>query len=62
MDDLKLDINGLKKSYNKIQEALEELKDIQDFKDEQYDKLYYIAEEINDLKIKKELELERMYE
>ena len=58
---LEVDIGDLKNAYNRIQEALNDLKDV-DGLDEQYNKLHSIAEDINDLRIEKECELERMEE
>lgn len=58
---LEVDIGDLKNAYNRIQEALNDLKDV-DGLDEQYNELHSIAEDINDLRIEKECELERMEE
>ena len=59
---LESDIENLKDAYNRIQEALNDLKDIEEFDDEQYRQLHFIAEDINDLRIDKEIELERLEE
>lgn len=64
MDDkemLEIDIGDLKHAYNKMQEALNDLKDV-DGLDEQYNELHSIAEDINDLRIEKECKLERLEE
>lgn len=59
---LEIDIDNLKDAYNRIQEALNDLKDVENYSDEQYEELHYIAEDINDLRIKKECKLERLEE
>ncbi len=59
---LEVGIGDLKDAYNRIQEALNDLKDVEDFDDKSYDDLFYIAENINELRIEKEIELERMEE
>ena len=61
-DLLEKDIKDLKDAYKKIREALNNLKDVNDFDDEQYRQLHFIAEDINDLRIDKEIELERLEE
>lgn len=58
---LEVDIENLKDAYNRIQEVLNDLKDI-DGLDEQYDGLHSIAEDINDLRIENENKLERLGE
>lgn len=59
---LEIDIENLKDAYKRIQEALNDLKDVEDFDDEPYDDLFYIAENINELRIEKEIKLERLEE
>ena len=59
---LEIDIENLKDAYNKIQEALNDLKDVENYSDEQYEELHYIAEDINDLRIEKECKLEKLEE
>lgn len=56
---LEIDIGNLKDAYNRIQEVLNDLKDV-DGLDEQYDQLHYIAEDINDKRIENEIKLERL--
>ena len=58
---LEVDIENLKDAYNRIQEALNDLKDV-DGLDEQYNELHSIAEDINDKRIENENKLERMEE
>lgn len=58
---LEVDIENLKDAYKKIQEALNDLKEV-DGLDEQYNELHSIAEDINDLRIKNESKLERLEE
>lgn len=58
---LEIDIEDLKHAYSKLQEVLNDLKDV-DGLDEQYNELHYIAEDINDLRIHKECKLERLEE
>lgn len=58
---LEIDIGDLKNAYKRIQEALNDLKDV-DGLDEQYNELHSIAEDINDLRIEKESKLERLEE
>ena len=64
MDDkemLEIDIGDLKHAHKKIQEVLNDLKDV-DGLDEQYNELHSIAEDINDLRIEKERKLEGLEE
>ncbi len=58
---LEVDIEDLKDAYKRIQEALNDLKDV-DGLDEQYELLHSIAEDINDRRIKLEVKLERLEE
>lgn len=58
---LEIDIENKKHAYEKIQEALNDLKDVCGL-DEEYEELYNIAEEINDSRIYNEARLERMEE
>lgn len=58
---LEVDIGDLKNAYNRIQEALNDLKDV-DGLDEQYNELHSIAEDINDKRIENENKLERLEE
>lgn len=58
---LKVDIERLKNAYDKLQKALNQLKDV-DGLNEQYNELYCIAEDINDRRIKLEVKLERLEE
>ena len=59
---LEIDIENLKDAYNRIQEALNDLKDVGNYSDAQYEELGYLAEDINDLRIEKENKLERLEE
>lgn len=59
---LEIDIDNLKDAYNRIQEALNDLKDVENYSDAQYEELNYLAEDINDLRIEKENKLERLEE
>lgn len=64
MDDkemLEIDIGDLKHAYIKMQEVLNDLRAV-DGLDEEYKELHSIAESINDLRIDKEIELERLEE
>jgi len=58
---LEADIENLKDAYNRIQEALNDLRDVEGL-DEQYELLHNIAEEINDKRIENEVKLERLEE
>ena len=58
---LEIDIGDLRHAYEKIQEVLNDLKDV-DGLDEDYIELNEIAERINDLRIDKEVKLERLEE
>lgn len=58
IDELKQDIDNLKSAYKKINEALDFLKDVESYSEEEYSQLYYIGENINDLLINKINELE----
>lgn len=58
MEDLKLDIENLKLGYQKINEALECLKNVESYSEEEYSQLYYLGENVNDLLINKLNELE----
>lgn len=57
---LEIEIFDLKHAYDRMIEALNDLADIEDFADDSYKELNTIAEEINDLRIEKEAELERL--
>lgn len=59
---LEIDIGDLRNAYEKIQEALNDLRDVEDFSEEQYQQLFNIAENINDLRINNECKLERLEE
>ena len=62
MDDkerLENDIGDLKHSYEKMQEVLNDLREVEGL-DEQYNLLHTVAEDINDKRIKNENELERL--
>lgn len=62
MDDkerLEKDIGDLKHSYEKMQEVLNDLREVEGL-DEQYNLLHTIAEDINDKRIENENELERL--
>lgn len=59
---LEIDIENLKDAYNRIQEALNDLKDVENYSDAQYEELGYLAEDINDLRVEKENKLERLEE
>ena len=61
-DLLEIDIENLNDAYKRLQEALNDLKAIDEFEDDKYNDLFYIAEDINDLRIKKESKLERLEE
>ena len=60
-ENLEIDIGDLKHAYEKMQEVLNDLKDV-DGLDDGYEQLNEIAEAINDLRIKKEAKLERLEE
>lgn len=62
MEMLENDIEDLTYAYEEIHKAMDKLKDIDDFPNGQYHKLHNIAEEINDLRINKEVELEILKE
>ena len=53
IDELKQDIDNLKSAYKKINEALDFLKDVESYSEEEYSQLYYLGENINDLLINK---------
>lgn len=57
IDELKQDIDNLKSAYKKINEALDFLKDVEDYDEEEYSDVYYLGESINDLLIKKQVRL-----
>ena len=59
---LQIDIENLNNAYYEIEKALNNLKDVEDFSNIQYQELHNIAENINDLKIEKEIDLERLEE
>ena len=58
IDELKQDIDNLKSAYKKINEALDFLKDVESYREDEYSQLYYLGENINDLLINKINELE----
>lgn len=58
---LEIDIGDLRHAYEKMQEVLNDLKDV-DGLDDDYIELNEIAERINDLRIDKEVKLERLEE
>lgn len=58
---LEIDIRNKKNAYEKIQEALELLKDVVGL-DIEYQSLHNLAEDINDNRISDEARLERMEE
>ena len=58
---LEIDIGDLRHAYEKMQEVLNDLKDVEGL-DEDYIELNEIAERINDLRIDKEVKLERLEE
>ena len=62
MDEKEQDIDLLTKGRNYIEKALNFLRDVEDFSDEDYGRLSNISEYINDLIIKKETEIERLGE
>ena len=62
MEILQTDIYNLKNAYKKIQEALNLLKDVDDFSNIQYEDLDDIANDIYNLRTDKELGLERLEE
>lgn len=59
-ENLKFDIENLKEAYQLIERAKSCLVDTEDFTEEQYERLYDIGEEINNLKIELKSKLERM--
>lgn len=59
-ENLEFDIKNLKEAYQLIERAKSCLVDTEDFTEEQYERLYDVGEEINDLRIKLESKLERM--
>lgn len=56
IDELNQDIENLKNAYKKIDEALDFLKDVESYSDEEFNQLYDLSEKINeqliDLKVK----------
>lgn len=62
MDEKEQNIDLLTKGRNYIEQALNFLRDVEDFSDEDYGRLSNISEDINDLIIKKETEIERLGE
>lgn len=60
-DFLEIDIGDLRHAYEKMQEVLNDLKDV-DGLDEEYEQLNNIAEAINDMRIDKETKLECLEE
>ena len=56
---LECDIKDLATAYDCIHTAMDFLKDVDEFTDTEYELLNVIAENINDLKIQKEIELEK---
>ena len=60
MEELKQEIISLKYSKQKIKDAMLCLKDIEEFKNEEYEQLGNIEESITDILIQKELDLERL--
>ncbi len=58
-ENLKVDIKNLKEAYQLVERAKSCLVDTEDFTEEQYERLYDIGEEINDLRIKLEVKLEK---
>lgn len=58
---LEIDIENLKDAYERLQETLNDLKDVEGL-DNEYEDLYTIAEIINDNRIEKENKLERLEE
>ena len=60
-ENLEIDIGDLRHAYEKMQEVLNDLKDV-DGLDDDYIELNEIAERINDLRIDKEVKLERLEE
>ena len=61
-ENLKFDIENLKDAYQLILRAKNCLVDTEDFTEQQYERLYDIGEEINDLRIELENKLKRMEE
>lgn len=59
---LEIDIGDLRNAYDRIQEALNDLRDVEEFEESKYNDLFYIAESINELRIEKEIKLERLEE
>lgn len=62
MNEKEQDIDLLTKGRNCIEQALNFLRNVEDFSDEDYGRLSNISEDINDLIIKKETEIERLGE
>ena len=60
IDELKQDIDNLKSAYQKIEEALDFLKDVESYSDEEYSQLYYLGESINEDLITKYTQLNRL--
>lgn len=58
---LEVDVEDLKHAYDKLIEALYDLREVEGL-DEEYEELNNIAETINDTRIKRENKLERMEE
>lgn len=59
---LEVDIGDLRNAYDKIQEALNDLRDVEEFEESKYNDLFYIAESVNELRMEKEIKLERLEE
>lgn len=60
MEDLKIDIEHLSRAIEHLKNAQIALTDVEDVTDEDYEKLCNITEIFVDLKMEKEIELERM--
>lgn len=62
MEELNIDIENIKDAYEKLQEVMNDLDDIEDLGEGLIDNLNYIAEEINGLRITKERKIEEIQE
>ena len=63
MDDkdmLEIDIDDIKNAYNKLQEAMNDLEDVDGLDEKIIQDINTLAEMINDLRIEKESKLERI--
>lgn len=60
IDELNQDIENLKNAYKKIDEALDFLKDVESYSDEEYSQLYYLGESVIEDLLTKYTQLNRL--